>query len=160
MPAKTPHETTLVLVKPDGVQRGLVGEVLGRLERKGLQIVALKMMTAPKSLLEQHYSEHKGKGFYEGLLEFMGGGPIVATAVKGLGAIAIVRKLMGKTNGAEAEPGTIRGDLGMSRSYNLVHGSDGAEAAKKELALFFGKGEIHEWNQARLDWAYDPKDER
>jgi nucleoside-diphosphate kinase len=155
-----PHETTLVLVKPDGVQRGLVGEVLRRLEAKGLQLVGLKMMTAPRSLLEQHYSDHKGKPFYDGLLAFMGGGPIVAAAVRGLGAVLVVRKLMGKTNGAEAEPGTIRGDLGMSRSYNLVHGSDGPEAAKKELALFFGKGELHEWSSHRLDWAYDPREER
>jgi nucleoside-diphosphate kinase len=155
-----PHETTLVLVKPDGVQRGLVGEVLRRLEAKGLQLVGLKMMTAPRSLLEQHYSDHKGKPFYDGLLAFMGGGPIVAAAVRGLGAVLVVRKLMGKTNGAEAEPGTIRGDLGMSRSYNLVHGSDGPEAAKKELALFFGMGELHEWTSHRLDWAYDSREER
>jgi nucleoside-diphosphate kinase len=152
-------ETTLVLVKPDGVERGLVGRILARFEDKGLQVVGLKMLVAPRALLEKHYAVHRERPFYPGLVAFMSSGPVVAIAVRGIGAVAVVRKMMGKTNGAEAEPGTIRGDLGMSRSYNLVHGSDGAETARTELALWFAAGEIVEGEPGRLAWVYDPREE-
>jgi nucleoside-diphosphate kinase len=152
-------ETTLVLIKPDGVERGLVGRILARFEEKGLQIVGLKYLLPPRGLLEKHYAVHRERPFYPGLLAFMSSGPVVAAAVRGIGAIGVVRKLMGKTNGAEAEPGTIRGDLGMSRSYNLIHGSDSAEAARTELPLWFAEGEIVEKEPSRLTWVYDAREE-
>jgi nucleoside-diphosphate kinase len=155
-----PMETTLVLVKPDGVQRGLVGKILARFEAKGLQIVGLKMRHAPRPLLERHYSDHVGKPFYPGLLEFMSAGPVVAIAVRGRGAIEVVRKAMGKTNSAEAEPGTIRGDWGMSRSFNMIHGSDSPANATKELALWFAPGEILDYPLGSSTWVYDPTDDR
>jgi nucleoside-diphosphate kinase len=155
-----PMETTLVLVKPDGVQRGLVGRIVTRFEEKGLQVVGLKMMRAGRPLLEQHYSDHKGKPFYEGLVQFMSSGPVVAMALRGLKAVEVVRKLMGKTNGAEAEPGTIRGDHGMSRSFNLIHGSDSPETARKEVGLFFQPAEIHDWPLGTLAHVYDAREEK
>jgi nucleoside-diphosphate kinase len=148
-------ETTLVIVKPDGVQRGLVGEVLSRFERKGLQVAGLKMTRLSKDLLEKHYAEHKAKPFYAGLLAFMSSSPVVVVAVRGLNAITVVRGLMGKTFGKDAAPGTIRGDLAISSSFNLVHGSDGPEAAARELALFFGKGEVLDFPLGNRDWIYD-----
>lgn len=151
-------ETTLVLVKPDGVQRGLVGRIIARFEDKGLELVGLKLMVADKDLLGQHYSEHQGKPFYDGLVGFMSGGPIVAMAWRGDEAIAVVRGLMGTTDGRKAPPGTIRGDHGMSRSYNLVHGSDGPPAAEKELGLFFPEGLV-EGTYDTLRWVYDPSDD-
>jgi nucleoside-diphosphate kinase len=152
-------ETTLVLVKPDGVQRGLIGRIVTRFEEKGFQVAGLKLMKAPKSLLEQHYAAHKERPFFPGLVQFMGSGPIVALAVRGLKAIEVVRKMMGKTNAAEAEPGTIRGDLGLSRSFNLVHGSDSPEAAKKELSLFFQAGEILDYDLSRTAHTIDLREE-
>lgn len=147
-------ETTLILVKPDGVQRGLVGTILSRFEAKGLQIVGLKLIRPTRKLLEAHYAVHKGKKFYESLLTFMGSGPVVAVALRGEGAILVARNLMGPTNGAEAPPATIRGDYGMSRSYNLVHGSDAPEAAAAELALWFPEGLVEgTWDVLR--WVYD-----
>ncbi len=154
-----PKETTLVLVKPDAVERGLIGRIVSRFEEKGLQIVGLRLLQAPKALLEKHYAVHRERSFYPGLLAFMSSGPVVAIAVRGLGAIAVVRRLMGKTNGAESEPGTIRGDLGMSRSFNLVHGSDSAEAARTELALWFSPGDLVEKEPSRLAWVYDAREE-
>jgi nucleoside-diphosphate kinase len=152
-------ETTLVLVKPDGVQRGLVGRIVARFEEKGFQVAGLKLMRAGKALLEQHYAAHRERPFFPGLVAFMGSGPIVALAVRGLKAIEVVRKMMGKTNAAEAEPGTIRGDFGLSRSFNLVHGSDSPEAAKKELALFFPAGEILDYDLARTAHTVDLREE-
>ena len=122
-------ERTLVLLKPDCVQRGLVGEVLRRFEQKGLQIAGLKLRQFPRALLEKHYEAHKERPFFANLVQFMGSGPVVAIALEGKDAIEVVRGLMGKTNSRQAAPGTIRGDLGMSFSNNLVHGSDGPEAA-------------------------------
>jgi nucleoside-diphosphate kinase len=148
-------ETTLVLVKPDGVQRGLVGTVLSRLEAKGLHIVGLKLVRPPRSLLEQHYAVHKERPFFEDLLAFMSSGPVVAIAVRGDAAIEVVRRMMGPTHGAEAPAGTIRGDFGMSKSFNLVHGSDAAETAEYELPLWFGEGEIVDHDLDRLRWVYD-----
>lgn len=150
-----PMETTLLIVKPDGVQRGLVGRIVGRFEDKGLQLAGMKMMTIPRELAETHYSAHKEKKFYPGLVRFMTSSPVVVFAVRGVNAIAISRKLMGATFGPDAEPGTIRGDLGASRSYNLIHGSDSPEAARRELELFFKPGEVQEWTPAAQEWVYD-----
>lgn len=152
-------ETTLVIVKPDGVQRGLVGEILSRFERKGLQVAGLKLVRLPRALLEKHYGEHKAKPFYEGLLAFMSSSPVVVAAVRGLNAVSVVRGLMGKTFGKDAAPGTIRGDFAVSSSFNLVHGSDGPESAARELALFFAPGEILDWPVGNREWVYDVKAE-
>ena len=151
-------ETTLLIVKPDGVQRGLVGQIVGRFERKGLQIVGMKMMTIPQELAATHYKDHQGKPFYDGLVNFMTSSPVVAFAVRGVGAIAICRKMMGATFGPDAEPGTIRGDFGCSRSFNLIHGSDAPESAERELELFFPEG-VTEWTPASLNWHYDAAEE-
>jgi nucleoside-diphosphate kinase len=153
-------ERTLVLLKPDCIQRFLAGEVLGRFEKKGLKIVGLKMRQFDRALLEKHYDAHKERPFFAGLVKFMGSGPAVAVAIEGKDAIEVVRKMMGKTNARQAEPGTIRGDLGMSFSTNLVHGSDSPEAAKKELALFFPeKGELIDWTPSNLAWSYSIEEE-
>jgi nucleoside-diphosphate kinase len=153
-------ERTLVLFKPDAVHRGLMGRILARFEEKGLKVVGLKMRVFERALLEQHYAVHKERPFYPNLVNYMGSGPVVALALEGKGAIEVVRKMMGKTNSAQAEPGTIRGDFGMSFSNNLVHGSDGPESAAKELGLFFGgKGELVEWTPADLAWVYSVKEE-
>ena len=149
--------TTLVLVKPDGVQRGLVGSILARFEAKGLQVVGLKMLVAPTELLHAHYAVHRERPFFEGLVRFMGSGPVVAIALRGEDAIAVVRRLMGPTDGKEAAPGTIRGDHGMSRSFNLVHGSDGAETAAMELGLWFAD-DLLDYELGSQSWVYDPSD--
>ncbi len=151
-------QTTLVLVKPDGVQRGLVGEILSRLEAKGLQLVGLKLMQASQELLEAHYSDHKERPFFPGLVAFMQSGPVVAMAWQGVDAIPVVRGIMGKTDGKESAPGTIRGDFGMSRSFNLVHGSDSPESAAKELGLWFAEGPIN-YELSRSDWVYDKSED-
>ena len=133
-------ERTLILVKPDGVKRNLVGEVLSRVETKGYQIVALKMMVADRALLVQHYAEHEGKPFFEPLLEFMSSGPIVAVVAEGNRVIEGFRKLAGATDPTIAEPGTIRGDLadqGTKVVQNIVHGSDSVESADREISIFF-----------------------
>jgi len=130
-------ERTLVLVKPDGVQRGLVGEILARFERKGLKVVGLRMLDVSRPMAEQHYAVHAGKHFYDGLVEFITSGPVAAVALEGPDAIATVRRLVGKTMPNEAEPGTIRGDLGISGLRNLIHASDAPETATAELDLWF-----------------------
>jgi len=131
-------EQTLVLVKGDGVRRRLIGEITRRLEAKGLDIRAMKMMEVSRELAEEHYAEHREKPFFEELVEFIISTPVVAMTVEGEGAIGTVRNLMGATNPANAAPGTIRGDLALSMPDNLVHGSDSPESAKRELGLFFG----------------------
>ena len=131
-------EQTLVLVKGDGVQRRLVGEIVRRLENKGLDIRAMLLMDVSHELAEEHYTEHREKPFFGELVEFITASPVVAMKVEGEGAIKVVRKLMGATNPAEAAPGTIRGDLALSLPDNLVHGSDSPASAKRELKLFFG----------------------
>ncbi len=130
-------ERTLVLVKPDGVARGLVGEVLGRIERKGYRIVALELRTLSREVAEEHYGEHKGKPFFESLVEFITSAPLVAAVVEGPDAIASWRLMMGATNPAVAAPGTIRGDLATEMQLNVSHGSDSPESAAREVALFF-----------------------
>jgi len=151
-------EKTLVILKPDAVQRGLMGRILSRFEDKGLVVVAARFTRLDRELLERHYADHRGKPFYPGLIEFMGKGPVLALALEGVNAIAICRRLMGKTFGPEAEPGTIRGDFGASRSYNLVHGSDGPESATRELELFFRPDEIVDWQPVGHSWVYDTED--
>ena len=131
-------EQTLVLVKGDGVKRRLIGEITRRLEAKGLDIRAMKMMDVSRELAEEHYAEHREKPFFEELVEFITSTPVVAMTVEGEGAIGTVRNLMGATNPANAAPGTIRGDLALNMPDNLVHGSDSPESAKRELGLFFG----------------------
>ena len=131
-------ERTLVLVKPDGVQRGLIGELLARFERKGLKVVGLRLLEVPREMAERHYAVHAGKHFYAGLVEFITSGPVAAIALEGPDAIATVRRLVGATMPNEAAPGTIRGDLGISGLRNLIHASDAPETADAELALWFG----------------------
>ncbi|MDD2818010.1 MAG: nucleoside-diphosphate kinase [Candidatus Nanopelagicales bacterium] len=130
-------ERTLVLVKPDGVARGLVGEVLARIERKGFKIVALEMRTLPKEIAEAHYGEHADKPFFKNLVDFITGGPLVAAVIEGEAAIVQWRNMMGATNPAAANPGTIRGDLATEMQENVTHGSDSPESAAREIALFF-----------------------
>ena len=130
-------QRTLVLAKPDAVQRGLIGEIIGRFERKGLKVVGLRLLTVPRPMAEQHYAVHAGKHFYAGLVEFITSGPVAAIALEGPDAIATVRRMVGKTMPNEAEPGTIRGDLGISGLRNLIHASDAPETAESELQLWF-----------------------
>jgi nucleoside-diphosphate kinase len=131
-------ERTLVLIKPDGVERHLVGEILSRIERKGLSLVALELRTVELVVAEEHYAEHKGKGFYQGLLDFITGGPLVAAVVEGPRAVTAFRQLAGGTDPVEkAATGSIRGDFGLETQYNLVHGSDSPESAAREIALWF-----------------------
>lgn len=145
-------ERTLVLVKPDGVQRGLVGEIIARCERKGLKIVGLRMLEVSQDLAERHYAVHRGKHFYAGLVEFITSGPVVAVALEGPDGIAVVRRLVGATMPNEAQPGTIRGDLGISGLRNLIHASDGAETAQFELDLWFPSGELLDYERAVDAW--------
>lgn len=151
-------ERTLILIKPDGVQRGLVGDILGRFERTGMKIVGLKLMQMSPELAAQHYKDHVGKGFYAGLVKFMTSAPLVAICVEGPKAIDNCRKLMGKTFCTDAQAGTIRGDFGISRGLNLVHGSDGPEAAARELGLFFKAGELVEYSRAIDAWTFNDED--
>jgi nucleoside-diphosphate kinase len=148
-------EKTLIILKPDAVQRGLCGQIVTRFERKGLQIVGMKLMRISQQLAETHYEAHKARPFYPGLVRFMASSPVIVLALAGKDAIAISRKMMGATFGSKAEPGTIRGDFGVSNSFNLIHGSDSPEAAERELRLFFGAGEIVEWTPAVQGWVYD-----
>ena len=136
-------ERTLVLLKPDCVQRRLIGRILARFEDKGLNIIAMKMMQVTPELSKEHYAEHVQKPFYQGLEDFITSGPIVALAVEGLQAIRVVRDMLGATNGLKAAAGTIRGDFSSSMQMNLVHASDGPEAAERELGLYFQADELH-----------------
>ena len=148
-------ERTLIILKPDAVQRGLCGEIITRFEKKGLQIVGAKMMKISQQLAETHYEPHKGKPFYPGLVRFMTSSPVLVLVLEGKDAIAISRKMMGATFGSKAEPGTIRGDFGVSNSFNLIHGSDSPESAERELKLFFKPDELLDWKPASQGWVYD-----
>ena len=130
-------DRTLILVKPDAFERGLTGEVIARFERKGLKLVAMKLMTVDRALAEEHYAEHAGKPFYGDLVEFITGGPLVAMVLEGYEAVTAARQVIGATNPLEASPGSIRGDFGLEVQTNLVHGADSPESAKREGALFF-----------------------
>ena len=152
-------ERTLILAKPDAVQRGLVGRLLSRFEEKGLKLVGLKLMRISQELAAKHYAAHKEKKFYPGLVRFMTSSPVAALALEGIDAIEISRKMMGATFGSKADPGTIRGDFGVSNSFNLIHGSDSPEAAQRELSLFFQPNELLDWDYAAFQWIYDPTEE-
>ena len=148
-------ERTLIILKPDAVQRGLAGEIITRFEKKGLQIVGAKLMKISEQLAATHYEPHKGKPFYAGLVKFMTSSPVIVLVLAGKDAIAISRKMMGATFGSKAEPGTIRGDFGVSNSFNLIHGSDSPESATRELGLFFKSDELLDWKPASQEWVYD-----
>lgn len=146
-------QRTFVILKPDAVQRGLVGDIIARFERKGLTIVGMKFQKAPVALATQHYIEHESRPFFPSLLAFITSGPLVAMALEGDEAIAVVRGLVGLTDGRKSPPGTIRGDFGLSKSNNLVHASDSPESAQRELALWFPEG-LAEWISAQQSWVY------
>jgi len=143
---------TLVLIKPDGVARSKVGAIISRFEDKGLKVTALKLMKLDRERAEKHYAVHKGKPFYESLLNYITSAPLVAMVVEGNNCIEIVRKLVGATNGAKAEPGTIRGDFSTGIDFNLIHASDSEESAKYEIPIFFDEREILTYERADRDW--------
>jgi len=145
-------QRTLVLVKPDGVQRGLVGTILTRLEHRGLKLIGLKMMRISNEIAGRHYAEHQGKGFYDGLIAFITSGPVVAMIWEGREAVTVVRSLMGATDPLKAAPGTIRGDLALDLGMNLIHGSDSAARAETEIALFFDQRELHDYDRTVDRW--------
>ena len=149
-------ERTLVLVKPDGVHRGLVGEIISRLERRGLKLVAMKLMRVDEALARQHYAEHVDKPFFQGLVEFIISAPLVAMVWQSDDAVEIVRNTMGETSPAAAGPGTIRGDLALDIGRNLVHGSDSLESARREVALFFSSEEILDYSRSTDPWIKEP----
>ena len=145
-------EKTLILVKPDGVQRGLTGQIISRFENRGLKLVGLKLIQMSPELAAQHYAVHEGKGFYDSLIEYIVSGPVVAMVWQGENAIAAARATMGSTRPVESTPGTIRGDFGMEVGRNLVHGSDEPENAVKEVALFFDRAELVDWQRDSDKW--------
>ena len=147
-------ERTLVLVKPDGVQRRLIGEVIGRFERRGLHLVALKLLRIDRDLAERHYAEHQGKPFFAGLVDFITSAPVVAMVWEGDDAVAQVRSMMGATNPSSAAAGSIRGDLAVSIGNNVVHGSDSPGRGAEEVALFFQPAELVEWGGVDGPWVH------
>jgi len=136
-------EKTLVLVKPDGVNKGVCGEIIGRFEKRGLKIAGLKMLRLSRDLAQRHYGEHEGKSFFNGLVDFITSGPLVAMIVQGENAVPVVRAMMGATNPVDAAPGTIRGDFALTIGSNIIHGSDSAASAEREISIFFTAGEIY-----------------
>ncbi|UCG32193.1 MAG: nucleoside-diphosphate kinase [Phycisphaerales bacterium] len=149
-------ERTLIILKPDAVQRGLLGRIIARFEDKGLVPAGMKLMHFSRDLAKRLYAVHEGKPFHPGLIEYITSGPVVVMALAGPRAIEVARKLMGKTFGYEAEPGTIRGDFGLSTTYNLVHGSDSPENAAAEIALFFRPEELLKYDRATSPWTIKP----
>jgi nucleoside-diphosphate kinase len=147
-------ERTLVLVKPDGVHRGLVGAVISRIEGKGLKLIGAKMMLPSEELVRTHYAEHEGKPFYEPLVDFLTSGPVMSMVVEGEGAIAVVRNVVGPTDPAKAPPGTIRGDFGLQVSRNVVHASDSPISAQREIALWFPEGALIAYERIDEAWVY------
>ncbi len=148
-------ERTLILVKPDGVQRSLIGEIITRFERRGLRLVAMKLMQMSEALAARHYAEHEGKGFYPSLIEYITSGPVVAMVWEGPSVIAVARTMMGATRPNEAAPGTIRGDYAQETGRNIVHGSDGEESAAREIGLFFSAEELLDWPRSVDPWIYE-----
>jgi len=148
-------EAALVIIKPDAVQRGLIGEIIGRLEQKGLKVVALKMVQVSEEQARRLYAVHEGKHFHDPLLRFIRSAPVVVVAVEAKDACAVIRRLLGGTNSAEAEPGTVRGDLGLSHRFNLVHASDSPETAREELGIFFEPDDLLTYDRALDGWIYD-----
>lgn len=151
-------ERTLIILKPDAVQRRLTGRIIQRFEEKGLGISAMKLMRISRDLAERHYSPHKGKPFYPGLIDYITSGPVIVMVLQGERCIEIARTLMGATFGYEAAPGTIRGDFGASRSFNLVHGSDSPESAATEIELYFTRDELLEYAMADQSWVCQPNE--
>jgi nucleoside-diphosphate kinase len=149
-------EQTLVLVKPDGVQRGLTGQVILRLEQRGLKLVAMKLMQVDEALARQHYGEHVGRPFFPGLVDFVTSGPVVAMVWEAENAVSLVRQTMGATDPVNSAPGTIRGDFGVNIGRNIVHGSEGLESAKREISLFFRPEEILSYNRSADPWITEP----
>jgi nucleoside-diphosphate kinase len=147
-------ERTFIILKPDAVQRGLIGEIIGRFERRGLKIVALKMIQVSEELARQHYAVHAARPFFPGLIQYITSAPVVAMVVEGTGAIAVVRNTVGATKPAEAAPGTIRADFGLEIGRNLVHASDGSETAASEIALWFGD-DLIDWPRAADPWIFE-----
>ena len=152
-------ERTLVLLKPDAIQRGHVGEILSRFEAKGLKIVGMKFRKFSVDHIQKHYEVHRERPFFDNLVAFMTSAPVLALALEGKGAVAVTRTLIGPTNCAEAPAGTIRGDLGLSFSHNLVHGSDSVDTAREELDLFFEDTELFDWTPINEPWVYDVEEE-
>ncbi|HYL42550.1 MAG TPA: nucleoside-diphosphate kinase [Ktedonobacteraceae bacterium] len=148
-------ERTLIIVKPEGVQRGIIGNIVTRFEQRGLKFVGLKLIHITHALAEQHYGVHKGKPFYPGLVKHITSGPVVVAVVEGPKAISVVRTTMGATNAAEAIPGTIRGDFALEIGFNIIHGSDGPETAKQEINLFFKPEELVDYGLATAQWIYE-----
>ncbi|CAG0918161.1 unnamed protein product [Notodromas monacha] len=151
----TPRERTFICVKPDGVQRGLVGEIIKRFEQKGFKLVALKMMQASEELLKNHYADLSSKPFFAGLVKYMGSGPVVPMVWEGHGAVKMGRMILGETNPADSKPGTIRGDFCVEVGRNVVHGSDGVESAKREISMWFKDTELNSWGQCAESWVYE-----
>jgi nucleoside-diphosphate kinase len=149
------QERTLVLVKPDAVQRGLIGEVIRRIEARGLKLAGLKLMRVTQELAGRHYAEHREKPFFGGLVSFITSAPVVAMVWEGPGAVAMVRAMMGATNPANAAPGTIRGDLAVDFGMNVIHGSDSPESAEREVSLFFDPAEVLEWERTIDRWVIE-----
>lgn len=145
-------ERTLIIVKPEGVQRGLIGEVLARFERKGLKVVGLKLIQIPREMAERHYAEHIGKPFYEGLVSHITSSPVAVGVLEGPDAVSVARTMMGVTNPRAAAPGTIRGDYGLDIGLNIIHGSDGQEAAQREIGIFFAPSELVSYERASDRW--------
>ena len=148
-------ERTLIIVKPDAMQRGLAGDVLARLERRGLKIVGLKLMRIDQALAHRHYGEHQGKPFFDGLVSFISSSPVVVGVLEGTNAVQAVRSTMGPTNPTTAGPGTIRGDLALELGRNMVHGSDSPESAQREIALFFEPGELLDYERSSDRWIFE-----
>lgn len=145
-------EQTLIIVKPEGVQRGLIGQVIARFEQKGLKVVGLKLMQIPREMAERHYAEHAGKPFYEGLVNHITSSPVVVGVLEGPEAISVARTMMGVTNPKAAAPGTIRGDYGLDIGHNIIHGSDGPESAVREVSIFFTPAELVSYERAGDRW--------
>jgi nucleoside-diphosphate kinase len=151
-------ERTLIIIKPDAIQRHLAGQIMARFEKKGLKLVAAKFMQISEDVAGQLYAVHRGKAFYEGLIKYLSSAPVLVTVWEAEGVVEIARKMMGATFGYEAEPGTIRGDFSCSRGYNLVHGSDSLKAAEHEIGLFFEPDEIIDYGLADAPWLYGKND--
>lgn len=148
-------ERTFIMIKPDGVQRNLVGEVISRFETKGFTLVGMKFMAVSRELAEKHYDVHKERPFFGGLVDFITSSPVVAMVWEGEGVVAGARNIIGATNPLTAAPGTIRGDFGVSIGRNLIHGSDAIETAQSEIALWFGDGELVDWKPVATPWLYE-----
>jgi nucleoside-diphosphate kinase len=148
-------ERTLIIIKPDAVQRGLIGEIIRRFENRGLRIVGMKLMQISRDLAARHYAEHQGKGFYEGLLDYITSAPVVVMALEGKQAVEIARNTIGKTKPVESPAGTIRGDFGMEVGRNLIHGSDKLESAEKEVDLFFSPDDLIDWRRDTDRWIFE-----